>query len=275
MQSVRRAAARVFAVIEAPQPIIEPESPEPIGSPPYSLTVRDLWSAYPGQTRWALAGLDLDLSPGRTVAVIGLSGAGKSTLAGVLMRFLPYQAGSVSLDGAQIAELDGDEYRRVVGLVGQDPHIFDNTLEENLRLARRDASEEELLEALGAVRLLDWAEGLPAGLQTEVGERGARLSGGERQRLALARALLADFPVLLLDEPGEHLDTPTADAMLADLLLSRRGSATLLITHRLQGLQAVEEVLVLDRGEVVERGTHAELVGCGGRYEALWRRERG
>jgi thiol reductant ABC exporter CydC subunit len=275
MQRARRAASRVFEVIDAAPPVREPARGVPIGSPPHSLSVRGVRSAYPGESRWALAGLDLDLRPGRTVAVVGLSGAGKSTLAGVLMSFLPYQGGSVTLDGAEIADLNGDDYRRVVGLVGQESHIFDNTLEENLRLAKRDASYEELRDALEAVRLLEWTERLPSGLQTEVGERGARLSGGQRQRLALARALLADFPVLLLDEPGEHLDAPTADAVLADLLAVTCSRATLLITHRLFGLQEVDEVLLLDRGAVVERGTHAELVGLGGRYAAIWRRERG
>ncbi len=124
-------------------------------------------------------------------------------------------------------------------------------------------------------RLLDWTERLPAGLSTEVGERGARMSGGQRQRLAIARALLADFPLLILDEPGEHLDTPTADAIVADLLAITREKATLLITHRLAGLQEVDEVLVLDQGLVVERGTHSELLARGGHYAELWRGENG
>jgi thiol reductant ABC exporter CydC subunit len=275
LQSVRRSAARVFAVIDARPPIAEPDQPQAIAPPPHTLEVRALRVGYPGQSRWALAGLDLDLSSGRTVAIVGRSGAGKSTLAAVLARFLPYGAGSVALDGTEIADLDGDAYRRVVGLIGQDVHVFDNTLEENLRLARRDASEQELREALDRVRLLEWTKELPAGLRTEVGERGASLSGGQRQRLGLARALLADFPILLLDEPCEHLDTPTADAILADLLAARRGRATLLITHRLVGLRAVDEVLVLDRGRVIERGPHAALVLSGGSYEELWRRECG
>jgi thiol reductant ABC exporter CydC subunit len=275
LQTVQRAAARVFAVIDARPPIAEPDRPKAIAPAPHTLSVRNVRSGYPGRHQWALGGLDLDLSAGRTVAVVGPSGAGKSTLAAVLARFLPYGTGSVALDGTEIADLDGDAYRRVVGLIGQDVHVFDNTLEENLRLANRDASSQELREALERVRLLEWTQELPAGLRTEVGERGARLSGGQRQRLGLARALLADFPVLLLDEPCEHLDTPTADAILADLLAARRGRATLLITHRLAGLQAVDEVLVLDRGRVLERGPHAELVLCGGRYEDLWRRERG
>jgi len=153
--------------------------------------------------------------------------------------------------------------------------VFDSTLEENLRLARRDASADDLRTALADARLLEWTEQLPAGLGTEVGERGARMSGGQRQRLAIARALLADFPVLVLDEPGEHLDIETADAIVADALAAAREKATLLITHRLAGLKNVDEVLVLDRGRVVERGTHADLLALDGRYASLYRREEG
>jgi thiol reductant ABC exporter CydC subunit len=270
---VRRCAARVFEVIDAPPPVVEPAHPVALASHPHVLHVRGLRSRYPGASRWALDGLDLDLGPGRRVAVVGPSGAGKSTLAGALLRFIPYEGGSVTLDGVEISELDGDDCRRVVGLVAQDAHIFDSTLRENLRLARRGATHEQLFAALAEVRLLDWAQRLPAGLDTEVGEHGARMSGGQRQRLAIARALLADFPILILDEPGEHLDTPTADAILADLLALTRDRATLLITHRLARLEEVDEVLVLDHGRVLERGRHTELLTLGEHYAALWRRE--
>ena len=273
LQRVRRSAARVFEVMEAPPPVSEPAHPVALSPEPHTLRVRDLRFSYPGEERWALAGVDLDLSPDRHVAVVGPSGAGKSTLAGVLLRFLPYESGSVTLDDVEIAALDGDQYRRVVGLVSQDAHVFDSTLEENLRLAKREATAEEIDDALTSVRLLDWTNELPHGLATEVGERGERMSGGQRQRLAIARALLADFPLLVLDEPGEHLDTQTADAIVADLLAITRDRATLLITHRLSGLQDVDEVLLLDHGRVLERGTHAELLSLGGRYAELWRRE--
>jgi thiol reductant ABC exporter CydC subunit len=233
----------------------------------HTLRARNLSCSYPGVARAALEGIELDLSPGRRVALVGPSGAGKSTLAAVLLRFVEY-SGSVELDGVEIDALEGDEVRRVVGLVSQAVHVFDSTLEENLRLARREASEDELREALAQARLLDWVDSLPEGLATELGERGARMSGGQRQRLALARALLADFPILILDEPGEHLDTATADALVADLLDATRARTTLLITHRLVGLEQVDEILAIEEGKIVERGTHAQLEAGGGRYAA-------
>ncbi len=273
LERVRRAAARVQEVLAAPDPVREPAKPAALGEGPDRLRVRGLSCSYPGAQRPALEGIDLDLAPGRRVAVVGPSGAGKSTLAGVLLRFLEYEHGSVTLDGVEISDLRGEECRARIGLVSQDAHVFDSTLEENLRLARRHADPQELLAALDRARLLEWAQALPDGLLTELGERGARMSGGQRQRLAIARALLADFPLLILDEPGEHLDTATADAIVADLLAVTRDHATLLITHRLQGLEDVDEVLVLETGSVLERGTHAELLARGGRYAQLWREE--
>jgi ATP-binding cassette subfamily C protein CydCD len=166
-----------------------------------------------------------------------------------------------------------DDVRRLVGLCAQDAHLFDSSVRENLLLAKKDATEGELRDALRRARLLDWAEGLPDGLDTLVGEHGAWLSGGQRQRLALARALLADFPVLVLDEPAEHLDLPTADALTADLLAATEGRTTLLITHRLAGLESVDEVVVLDAGRVVQRGSYAELAAVEGPLREMAARE--
>ncbi|NIY66749.1 thiol reductant ABC exporter subunit CydD [Streptomyces malaysiensis] len=274
-QRVRRAAERVYEVLDEPLPVREPDEArrEQAPSTPYPLVLRGITARHPGQSAPALDGFGLELRPGRRVAVVGPSGAGKTTLAQVLLRFLDPEGGTYTLAGRNAAALDGDAVRRLVGLCAQDAHVFDSSLRENLRLARPGASDDELRSALAGARLLDWVDGLPDGLDTLVGEQGARLSGGQRQRLALARALLADFPVLVLDEPAEHLDLPTADALTADLLSATRGRTTVLITHRLAGLAAVDEVIVLDGGRAVQRGTYEELASADGPFRRMLERE--
>ncbi|WP_309093658.1 thiol reductant ABC exporter subunit CydD [Streptomyces sp.] len=272
-QRVRRSAERVFEVLDAPEPVVEPERPRQAPASPFPVVVKGLAARHAGQGRDALTGLDLTLGEGRRIAVVGPSGSGKTTLAQVLLRFLDAHTGAYTLAGVDAYALHGDDVRALVGLCAQDAHLFDSSLRENLLLARKDAGEDDLRAALGRARLLDWADSLPEGLDTLVGEHGARLSGGQRQRLALARALLADFPVLVLDEPAEHLDLPTADALTADLLAATEGRTTLLITHRLAGLEAVDEVIVLDRGRVVQRGRYAELVAVDGPLREMAERE--
>ncbi|MGW3203719.1 thiol reductant ABC exporter subunit CydD [Streptomyces sp. NPDC001135] len=272
-QRVRRSAERVHEVLDTPAPVREPERPRQAPASPFPLVVKGLAARYEGQRREALAGFDLTLEEGRRIAVVGASGSGKTTLAQVLLRFLDPREGSYTLADVDAYALAGDDVRRLVGLCAQDAHLFDSSVRENLLLAKKDATEAELRRALDRARLLDWVDGLPDGLDTLVGEHGARLSGGQRQRLALARALLADFPVLVLDEPAEHLDLPTADALTADLLAATEGRTTLLITHRLAGLEAVDEVVVLDAGRVVQRGTYAQLLAADGPLRALARRE--
>ncbi len=263
----------MYEVLDAPEPVREPEQPSPAPLSPFPVVVKELAARHAGQDRDALTRLDLTLEEGRQVAVVGPSGSGKTTLAQVLLRFLDVDAGSYTLGGVDAYALDGDDVRRLVGLCAQDAHLFDSSVRENLLLAKKDATEGDLRGALARARLLDWAESLPDGLDTLVGEHGARLSGGQRQRLALARALLADFPVLVLDEPAEHLDLPTADALTADLLAATEGRTTLLITHRLAGLDAVDEVIVLDGGQVVQRGTYTELVAVEGPLRRMAERE--
>ncbi|WP_327296516.1 thiol reductant ABC exporter subunit CydD [Streptomyces sp. NBC_01197] len=273
-QRVRRSAERVYEVLDAPVPVQEPVRPAAAPGSPFPLEVRGLTARYAGQRGYALDGVDLRLEAGRRVAVVGPSGSGKTTLAQVLLRFLDPEAGTYTLGRVAAGALDGDTVRGLVGLCAQDAHIFDSSLRENLRLARSGASDGELRGALAGARLLEWVDGLADGLDTPVGEHGAKLSGGQRQRLALARALLADFPVLVLDEPAEHLDLATADALTADLLTATEGHTTLLITHRLRGLDAVDEVLVLDGGRVVQRGPYAELAALEGPLRRMLERER-
>ncbi|WP_420034568.1 thiol reductant ABC exporter subunit CydD [Streptomyces sp. cg28] len=272
-QRVHKSAERVYEVLDAPEPVREPERPAPAPQDPFPLVVRDLGARYEGAARPALAGVGLTLERGRRVAVVGPSGSGKTTLAQVLLRFLDAESGTYTLGGTDADALDGDAVRRLVGLCAQDAHLFDSSVRENLLLAKKDAGEDELRAALDRVRLLEWADALPDGLDTLVGEHAARLSGGQRQRLALARALLADFPVLVLDEPAEHLDLETADALTADLLDATRGRATVLITHRLAGLDAVDEVIVLDGGRVAQRGSYAELAAVDGPLRRMRERE--
>lgn len=272
-QRVHRSAERVYDVLDAPEPVREPQEPAEAPVSPFPLRLEGLGARYAGQDRDALAGLDLTLEQGQRVAVVGVSGAGKTTLAQVLLRFLDPRAGTYTLGGVDACALEGDAVRRYVGLCAQDAHLFDSSVRENLLLARKDAGEAALRDALARARLLDWADELPDGLDTLIGEHGARLSGGQRQRLALARALLADFPVLVLDEPAEHLDLPTADALTADLLAATEGRTTVLITHRLAGLEAVDEVVVLAEGRVVQRGAYTELAATDGPLRAMVERE--
>ncbi|MFJ4580872.1 thiol reductant ABC exporter subunit CydD [Streptomyces echinatus] len=272
-QRVRRSAERVYEILDAPEPVREPESPRRAPVSPFPVVLKGLVARYEGQRREALTGLDLTLEQGRRVAVVGPSGSGKTTLAQVLLRFLEPEAGTYTLAGVDACAPAGDDVRRLVGLCAQDAHLFDSSVRENLLLARKDATEADLRGALARARLLDWVDSLPDGLDTLVGEHGARLSGGQRQRLALARALLAGFPVLVLDEPAEHLDLPTADALTADLLAATEGRTTLLITHRLAGLEAVDEVIVLDAGRVVQRGPYARLTAEDGPLREMALRE--
>ncbi|MEU0677370.1 thiol reductant ABC exporter subunit CydD [Streptomyces sp. NPDC006172] len=272
-QRALRSAQRVFEVLDSPEPVREPERPRQAPASPFPLVVQGLHARHAGQDRDALAGIGLTLDEGRRIAVVGASGSGKTTLAQVLLRFLDADTGGYTLGGVDAYALDGDDVRRLVGLCAQDAHLFDSSVRENLLLAKKDAGEDQLRDALGRARLLQWTDSLPDGLDTLVGEHGARLSGGQRQRLALARALLADFPVLVLDEPAEHLDLATADALTADLLAATEGRTTLIITHRLAGLDAVDEVIVLDEGRVVQRGAYAELAAGVGPLRTMIERE--
>jgi ABC-type transport system involved in cytochrome bd biosynthesis fused ATPase/permease subunit len=250
--------------------VVEPAAPAVAAvAPPRVLEIRDLRFAYPGETRLALDGVSLRLEPGRRVAVVGASGSGKSTLLHLLLRFWDVPPASYLVDGHDARSWPSDRVRASLAFAAQRAHLFTGTLRENLQLGAPQAGDPELLAALDAVRLGELLTRLPEGLDTWVGEQGLRLSGGERQRLALARALLPNTPFLLLDEPTAHLDALTEREVLEAIVRAGEGRGTLLVTHRLVGLEPLDEVLVLDRGRVVERGPAPDLAGAGGAFARL------
>jgi ATP-binding cassette, subfamily C, bacterial CydC len=192
-----------------------------------------------------LRGFDLRLDPGRRIALMGPSGAGKTTVVNLLLRFLDPDEGRVTIGGRDVRELRQHDVRRMFALAGQNAHVFDSTIRANLSLARPTASDAELEDALHRARIGEWVASLPDGLETLVGEEGTQLSGGQRQRLTLARALLSAAPVLLLDEPTAHLDPATAEDLMEDVLVAAGERSVLLITHRPEGLDRVDEIVWL------------------------------
>ncbi len=263
---LRRCATRLVAVLDADPAVREPDRPLPPPAKPADIRLAGLRVTYPDNRVPALAGVDLWLPQGHRLAVVGASGSGKSTLLAVLMRFIEPSGGDAWLAGARLRDYAGEDVRAVVTGLTQQAHVFHASVRANLALARPDADVDALRAAAGRARLLDWIESLPQGWDTVVGDDGRRLSGGERARLALARALLADPAVLLLDEATEGLDPVMADEIVADLLGEPGDRTVVLVTHRLCGLNAADEVVVLDGGRVVQRGTHARLAAVPGPY---------
>ncbi|MGQ5260407.1 thiol reductant ABC exporter subunit CydC [Micromonospora sp. ZYX-F-536] len=273
---LRPGLTRVAALLEADTP------PQPVeGTPdtvdgvdlagPHELSFVDVTVRYRAGAAPALDRVSLDLPPGRRIAVVGPSGAGKSTLAAVLTGAVRPTSGRVTLDGRDLSAYAEDELPRAVGGLLAEAYVFHATVRENLLLGRATAGEEELTAATAAAGLLDWVHAQPAGWDTLVGEEGGQLSGGQRQRLALARALLAAPPVLVLDEPTEGLDPSAADAVLASALAATpAGHSVLLISHRLSGLAELDEIVVLDAGRVIQRGRHSDLVAAPGWYRDQW-----
>ncbi len=247
------ATARLFGVLDTP-PVTAPPPRHPLpvprpGTAP-RITLRGVSARWPGAAEDALTGLHLELEPGQRVVVLGESGSGKSTLLAVLLGFLTPTAGTVTIDGTSLADLDPDRARTLFGWCDQQAHLFNSSLAENIRLARPDADDADIEAALRSAGAGPWLDALPDGVHTRVGEHGRAVSGGERQRVALARALLADRPVLLADEPAAHLDAATADAVTEVIMRPVPGRSVVLVSHRPQDVRFADVVATMERGRI-------------------------
>jgi len=264
------AATRRLHVVESePEPVVDGPLPPPTATHGLSLAFERVCFAYPGKAQDTLHELGFNVPAGATVAVVGASGAGKSTVASLLLRFWDPRQGSVKLDGVDVRQLRLDGLRERVALVSQDTYLFNDTLEANIRLARPDASSEELALALDRAALTAFVQTLPEGLATRVGERGMQLSGGQRQRISIARAFLKNAPVLILDEATSHLDTLSEMQVRGALDALMRHRTTLVIAHRLSTIRDADLILVLEDGALAEAGTHEELLRRPGVYAKL------
>ncbi|CAA9542598.1 MAG: Efflux ABC transporter, permease/ATP-binding protein [uncultured Thermomicrobiales bacterium] len=280
---------RVFEVLDLEPLITDKPDARPMPEGPVSVEFDHVSFGYPSADKVSLASLEevaiLDtrggvevlhdvsfrVEPGQMVALVGSSGAGKSTIAQLVPRLYDVDQGAVRLSGIDVRDLSAEAIRRALGVVTQDGHLFHDTIAANLRLARPEATDDELWAALRRARLHDLVSDLPDGIETVVGERGYRFSGGERQRLTIARMLLAQPWVVILDEATASLDSTSEAAVQAALAEALTGRTAVVIAHRLSTVRAADLILVIEAGRIVERGSHDELLLKGGRYEELYR----
>jgi ATP-binding cassette subfamily C protein CydC len=273
LQTQLSAAQNLYSVVDAAPLVSEPAQPLPMPSD-CTLQVENLRFRYAEGEPYALDDITFTLPHGSAFAIVGGSGGGKTTLVNLLLRFWDYQEGLIALGGVDIRQLSSAALRARIGVVTQQTYLFNTTIRENLLIAKRDATEEQIIAATQRAQLHEFIMRLPEGYQTRVGEFGVNLSGGERQRLAIARALLKDAPLLILDEPTANLDAQTERDLLSALQALMQGRTTLLITHRLVALEQMAQILVLQHGKLVERGTHAELLAKDGAYRHLYTTQR-
>jgi ATP-binding cassette subfamily C protein CydC len=240
------------------------------GNGPPSLEFDHVTMTYPGRSRPALREVAFEIRSGKSVAIVGPSGSGKSSVGNVLLRFWGFDTGEITFGGRSLRRMPAEAVRAQIGFASQHPYFFDTSVFENLRLARRGVSRPEVEEAARRAKIHDVIRRLPQGYDTRIGEHGARLSAGERQRLGIARLIIKDAPFLVLDEPTANLDASTEAQIFATIFELMRGRTSLLITHRLLGMEQLDEIIVMDHGAKVEQGTHAGLLASGGLYARLW-----
>jgi ATP-binding cassette subfamily B protein len=281
---------RVFEVLDTPPSIADRPGAHDLLQAKGRVQVEDVWFRYPAGTSvsiaslegdgnaplsdqasdWILKGVSFTAEPGDMVALVGPSGAGKTTLSTLIPRLYDVTSGAVRVDGGDVRDLTLASLNSAIGVVTQDAHLFHDTIGSNLRYAKPDATAEELVAACRAARIHDVIASLPDGYDTVVGDRGYRMSGGEKQRLAIARVLLKDPAVVILDEATAHLDSETELLIQQALAEALSGRTSVVIAHRLSTVQAADQILVLDEGRIIERGTHNELLRAGGLYEELY-----
>ncbi|WP_028811890.1 ABC transporter ATP-binding protein [Streptomyces flavidovirens] len=273
MQASLALFQRIFEYLDLPVDITEPEKPVRLEKIRGEVRFDDVHFTYDEKSGATLTGIDITVPAGGSLAIVGPTGSGKSTLSYLVPRLYDVTDGGVTLDGVDVRDLDFDTLARAVGVVSQETYLFHASVADNLRFAKPDATDEELRAAAEAAQIHDHIASLPDGYDTLVGERGYRFSGGEKQRLAIARTILRDPPVLILDEATSALDTRTEHAVQRAIDALSAGRTTITIAHRLSTVRDADQIVVLDGGKTVERGTHEELLAHGGRYAALVRRD--
>ncbi len=267
----KTAAQRLFAIADTPPPIAEPEAPKAI---PTTLDIHfdEVWLTYPGAQNPALKGVTLDIPQGSSLGIVGATGSGKSSLTNLLLRFYEPDRGQVMLGGIALPALHTEALRAQLAVVPQRAHLFNTSIEQNLLLANPEASQAQIEQACRLACIHDFIIAQPEGYLTEVGETGVKVSGGQARRIAIARALLKNAPILILDEPAEGLDAATEQAVIDNLLQAAKDKTVVLITHRPAGLEQLDQIVVMHQGKITERGTHTQLLATAPIYQALFNR---